>query len=363
MIYQVMPDLTDDEYNELKADIAQRGVMVPVELDEYGNILDGHHRVRACNELGIMDYPITIRSGMTEEEKMFHARKLNMARRHLTQEQRRELIRAQLIETPEKSDRQIAAGLGVSHHTVGTQREELETRGQIAHVSETFDTLGRKQPRKNEMEEGGELLHCNTSIGADGKERPRQVKRSEADQVPFGDINTIQGEKFYHLTSTAELQHEELDNEHQIQLEDLGCETISIHNGEKEVPVQPEIKQKEPETRSDIIKRIRESESDNPVVDATEVFNTKGGRLSKLNNEVKEANIYIKINDTLNTVYNLFHNAPLDEYARIYTKHLEGVATKEENIIVLQEKIDLLKDFQDAIIRYKPGRIVVYENQ
>ena len=35
--YQVMPDLTADEYAELKADIKARGVMVPIEFDEQGN--------------------------------------------------------------------------------------------------------------------------------------------------------------------------------------------------------------------------------------------------------------------------------------------------------------------------------------
>ena len=145
MNYQVMPSLNADEYKELKEDIAQRGVMVPIEFDEHGNILDGHHRLQICVELGIRDYPKVIRAGMTEEEKRTHARKLNMARRHLTQEQRRELIRQQLKETPEKSDRQIAAGLGVSHVTVAARRNELESIGQIDQCSrQTID--GRTYP-------------------------------------------------------------------------------------------------------------------------------------------------------------------------------------------------------------------------
>lgn len=151
MDYQVMPDLCDDEYRELKEDIARRGVMVPVEFDEYGNVLDGHHRLKVCEELGIKDYPKVIRAGMTEEEKRTHARKLNMARRQLSQEQRRELIRQQLRETPEKSDRQIAAGLGVTNKTVAAQRKGLERTEEIPQLK--------------------------TNIGADGKERPRQVQR------------------------------------------------------------------------------------------------------------------------------------------------------------------------------------------
>lgn len=53
--------------------------------------------------------------------------------------------------TPEKSDRQIAAGLGVSQTTVGTQRKS--------------------------MKEIGQLSKLDSSIGLDGKERPRQVQR------------------------------------------------------------------------------------------------------------------------------------------------------------------------------------------
>ena len=51
--FQVMPPLADDDFAALKADIQANGVLIPVEVDEDGNVLDGHHRVRACNELGI----------------------------------------------------------------------------------------------------------------------------------------------------------------------------------------------------------------------------------------------------------------------------------------------------------------------
>ncbi len=132
MNYQVMPELTAEEYAELKDDIAERGVMVPIEFDENGNVLDGYHRLQICEELGIKDYPKVIRAGMSESEKLTHARKLNMARRHLNAEQKRELIREQLKATPEQSDRQIAKALGVSPTTTGTIRHEMENSGQLS---------------------------------------------------------------------------------------------------------------------------------------------------------------------------------------------------------------------------------------
>ena len=148
MNYQVMPELTADEYAELKADIAQRGVMIPIEYDEQGNVLDGYHRLRICSELGIKDYPRVIRSGMTDSEKLTHARKLNIARRHLTSEQKRGLIREQLKETPEQSDRQIAKSLGVHHTTVSTQRRDLEDSGDVAKLATSTGRDGKEYPRK-----------------------------------------------------------------------------------------------------------------------------------------------------------------------------------------------------------------------
>ena len=147
--YQVMPELTEEEYTELKNDIAQRGVMIPIEYDEAGHVLDGHHRLKACSELGIKDFPKVIRAGMTESEKLIHARRLNLARRHLTGDQKQKLIRDQLKATPELSDRQIAKGLGVSHPTVSVQRKAMEENGDVEKFTTSIDTLGREQPRKH----------------------------------------------------------------------------------------------------------------------------------------------------------------------------------------------------------------------
>ena len=66
------------------------------------------------------------------------------------QENARELIREQLKETPEKSDRQIAEEFKVSPTTAGTIRKDMENSGQVSKL--------------------------DTSIGADGKEYPRERK-------------------------------------------------------------------------------------------------------------------------------------------------------------------------------------------
>lgn len=70
--YQLLPELPPEQFEALKTDIAERGVVVPVVVDEFGAILDGHNRARACRELGINDYPVEMRSGLSEEERRIH---------------------------------------------------------------------------------------------------------------------------------------------------------------------------------------------------------------------------------------------------------------------------------------------------
>jgi hypothetical protein len=80
--FQLLPPLTDEERAALKADIAARGVMVAIELDENGNILDGHHRKAIAEELGI-EFPSVVRTGMDEAAKREHVLKINLLRRQL----------------------------------------------------------------------------------------------------------------------------------------------------------------------------------------------------------------------------------------------------------------------------------------
>ena len=72
-----------------------------------------------------LEWPRVVRSGLSEDEKRQHVRQLNLARRHLTREQKRELIAAQLKDTPEKSNRQIAKALVLSEHTVARHLQNI----------------------------------------------------------------------------------------------------------------------------------------------------------------------------------------------------------------------------------------------
>jgi hypothetical protein len=145
--FRLFGELPEETFAGLKAAIGEHGVLVPIEVDEAGEILDGHERVRACLALGMTEIPAQVRAGLSEAEKPLYVRKINLLRRQLDRQERRAVIAAQLQETPSLSDRGIAAALGVDHHTVAAVRQELVGRGEIPHVATTIDTLGREQPR------------------------------------------------------------------------------------------------------------------------------------------------------------------------------------------------------------------------
>jgi site-specific DNA-methyltransferase (adenine-specific) len=149
--YQVMRDLTEAEYAELKQSIIENGLLKAIDYDEFGNILDGHHRMKICSELNIIDYPRMVTAGLTETEKLKFAFEVNATRRHLSRNEKLEHTKNMLLKHPNLSDRLIGKRAGASHQLVGKARKELEAEGQ--------------------------LVAATSSLGADGKERTRQTKR------------------------------------------------------------------------------------------------------------------------------------------------------------------------------------------
>jgi hypothetical protein len=156
--YQVLPPLSPEEYAALKADIAARGVFVPVEYDEDDHILDGFHRVQICQELGITTWPRVTRTGLTEEEKRAHAWRLNLARRHLSRAQKRTIAI--------------------------TLRQEGWTQNRIAH------TLGIRQPTISrwlrEFIQMDKLPQSDTIQGKDGKHYPNTKAGRRSKPRPEG---------------------------------------------------------------------------------------------------------------------------------------------------------------------------------
>lgn len=210
--YQLLPSLDPDAYLALKRDIEAHGIQVPVEVDEEGNVLDGHHRIRIAQELGLPDeaIPKVVRAGLTEEQKLEHVLRLNLLRRHLTREQKQALA----LELRQRgwSTRRIASILGVDHSTVALWVRD-EGVSKIRHVdaeapsqplpTTITDTLGRSQPATKPRRTNGSKRQADSpqaasqapaSQAAPGFVTDRTMPRAEErTDVPEEGVNTPTG--------------------------------------------------------------------------------------------------------------------------------------------------------------------------
>lgn len=125
--FQLLPPLSAEELSALEADVVVRGIVVPVVVDQHGRLLDGHHRRAIANRLGI-PCPSEVRQVADDEDARQTALALNLSRRHLSREQRHDLITRECAARPLDSDRAIARRLGCSPSTVGAVRRPLVSK-------------------------------------------------------------------------------------------------------------------------------------------------------------------------------------------------------------------------------------------
>jgi ParB-like chromosome segregation protein Spo0J len=159
----MFPLMEGAEFDKLVADIKANGLREKIDLYQ-GKILDGRNRYRAVQRLGIdpskddkqyfrkaiYAHSVGGEVGPHEQSNDDRARAFiiskNIHRRHLTAEQKRELIAKLIKAAPEKSDRQIAKIAQASPTTVGTERAQMEAKGDVSKLDTRRDTKGRKQP-------------------------------------------------------------------------------------------------------------------------------------------------------------------------------------------------------------------------
>ena len=181
--YQLLPELPNWEYLTLKESIQHFGVLLPVIKDEKGRTIDGHHREKACRELGIKDYPIITLQGLSEDQKRDHALLLNLVRRKVTRSQLREIIAAELRRTPDISSNWLAEILGTTDKTVEIVREGLIRTSEIPKFESHRGKDGKRRRvtrivtfRAKDAERARDAL---ASLGADAPGRPTELRLVE----------------------------------------------------------------------------------------------------------------------------------------------------------------------------------------
>ncbi|XGI84705.1 DNA methyltransferase (plasmid) [Halorutilales archaeon Cl-col2-1] len=198
--YQVMPDLSNEEYAALKRDIRENGVRTDIDVDENNNVIDGHHRVRACRELSIEKIEARVHVGLSSKEKQDLAWRLNMQRRHLEQGQKRELAKEYLIDSwdGETTEREIADLLGIGKKTVNRAKKDLREAGKLSHLTQ-LTTSEKKEIVREYIEdhpdasnrEIADSIDCDVSHVTVGRWRKdKDDSDSDCEDVSDSDSNS-----------------------------------------------------------------------------------------------------------------------------------------------------------------------------
>jgi hypothetical protein len=169
---ELFPLMSPDELRELGEDIKKNGLLTPIvvwspiEGSEEQYLLDGRNRVAAMEAAGGKatlngrQYAKYIWRGYGPTTFLYGTAKCgapgcdpyeyvlsaNIHRRHLTAEQKREIIAKVIKAKPEASNRQIAKQVKADDKTVGKARRELEATADIPQLDKTTGRDGNRGP-------------------------------------------------------------------------------------------------------------------------------------------------------------------------------------------------------------------------
>lgn len=221
---QIMPALDEGTLAALRASIQRHGVKLPVIRDQYGRIIDGHHRVAIAEELGV-DYPVEIIEVKDDDHAFELAGTLNLARRHLDHEQRRTL--AADLRADRHSIRSIAKALGVDPKQI---RRDLAQVGTVSPPETVTGIDGKAYSHPNAYEaldDDAETAHWLSK----GR-LPPPVSKPAANVVAGDSVTDDHGDE-------REVEHvETIDGE--VVLFDEEGEAIIVHP-DHEVEVRPRV--------------------------------------------------------------------------------------------------------------------------
>ena len=146
-ISNLLPDLTPEQHDALKASIIEYGILTPIIVDQHGSVIEGFARQAICNDLKI-DCPQIVQYFESDDERIRVRLAVNVARRQMNSQQKRTVIESYLKHDPAIANNYLGEILGVSENTVKSVREELESTSQIAKL-ERFRGKDGKVRRKN----------------------------------------------------------------------------------------------------------------------------------------------------------------------------------------------------------------------
>lgn len=88
---ELVPRLSAEDYDNLEESMKKEGQLIPITVNQKGEILDGHTRFEICNKLKLLPIKFVVKQFENSEDEMRFVIMTNLARRQLTKLQKIEL--------------------------------------------------------------------------------------------------------------------------------------------------------------------------------------------------------------------------------------------------------------------------------
>jgi hypothetical protein len=183
-----LPELSRNEFVALELQLIRWGQIYPVVRAIVGEhrtmiVVDGGNREALLEKLELPVSYIDVDVRDMEEARALGLA-LNLARRHLDSRQVRDVIAAEILHDPRRSDRAIAELVGSTHPTVAKVRRYLEKLGRVESLSIRIRTDGREHvvapaaPRREEK-----LTEILSELNSLGRAEDRAAAHARADAL------------------------------------------------------------------------------------------------------------------------------------------------------------------------------------
>jgi len=139
---ELIPAMTEPEYAALRDSIERDGLRDPIVLLA-GKILDGRHRARACEELGIIPVARVYNPQQDGPNPIRYVQDKNLHRRHLSPSQRAMVAAALLAAQQEAAEVDIAPKPKAPPQEA--VRDDIEADDEYQEYDETFSASGKDE--------------------------------------------------------------------------------------------------------------------------------------------------------------------------------------------------------------------------
>lgn len=199
---KVIP-LHADQYHTLKESIRENGLWLPIITNSDGEILDGHHRFRACKELGFTPKSI-VKDFETKTDEAIFVGECNFARRQFSNAERIEaVLKMEPLYIKQANERMSAGGKEGKQISapLGQSRTIMAEKAHVSH--DTFEKY-KKILKSASAETIHKIKSGKTTINKEYKElqkknivtKPKKTKHAKHTPLHLPDHVSLHNEPF-----------------------------------------------------------------------------------------------------------------------------------------------------------------------